>query len=146
MMTTDALQTGLRVLLAEDDRDDQMLLAEGFEGAGLSVDWHITEDGEAALDLLASHVTRQSSIDMLVLDLNMPRMDGLQVLESLRDSGSWRALPVIVLSTSTRREDADRAMALGALAVLAKPASTKEYRDLALRICELYQSATEAAP
>ena len=138
--------TRLHILLAEDDSDDQMLLAEGFEGAGLDVDWRIVENGEAALDFLAAHAGKRDSLDILVLDLNMPRVDGLQVLETIHADAIWQTLPVVVLSTSSRREEAERSKALGALDVLSKPVTIEEYKALALKILELYKSAIEAMP
>jgi two-component system chemotaxis response regulator CheY len=85
------------------------LKSKGFQVAS-------AEDGQKALELMA-----QEQFDAIILDINMPRMDGLEFLRQMRSDDSYAAIPVIMLTTEGQEQDKDRAMGLGATAYIVKP-------------------------
>jgi CheY-like chemotaxis protein len=125
------------ILVAEDNEDDLVLLRLGFGKAGLSHKLAHAWNGEVALSYLAgeppfSDRDQHPFPDLLLLDLKMPRLDGFGLLHLLRSHPELNALPVVVLSSSLLREDAQKAKSLGAREVLSKPTDIQEYRDMLL--------------
>lgn len=114
------------ILCAEDDPDDRMLLADALESIGLPYQLHFTEDGEQLMSYLrreGDYVDSREfpSPDLLLLDLNMPRMDGREALVLIRADPSLRELPVVVMSTADSDEDVRNAYGLGASSFVTKP-------------------------
>ena len=85
------------------------LKAKGFEVGS-------AEDGQAALELIA-----KEDFDAVILDINMPRMNGLEFLQKIRENDAFASIPVIMLTTEGQDEDKDKAIALGATAYIVKP-------------------------
>ena len=116
------------VLIAEDDPVDAWLLGRAFSQAGLDVDTNLVRDGEEVLDYLAGHDDFSDRIlhpfpEVLLLDLKMPRLDGFEVLQAIRDNPTMRPPCVVVLTSSELEEDAEKARALGADHFITKPSS-----------------------
>lgn len=113
------------ILVAEDDESDVILLRRAFKEAAIANPFHFTHDGHEAIDFLWSR--RHGSDDRLpalvILDMKMPRRSGMEVLHWIRAQNVLRCLPVLIFSSSARREDVERAYALGANGFLVKPAS-----------------------
>jgi CheY-like chemotaxis protein len=119
---------GMNILLAEDDPDDRALLRDAFHEAGLRAQLHFVEDGRELLDSLRSSRSdagenANSAPSLILLDLNMPRMDGHTALARIKEDPDLKKIPVVVLSTSRAREDILRAYDLGANSYIAKPSS-----------------------
>lgn len=132
----------LKLLMAEDDPDDRLLLEEAMfevEG-GHEIDF--APDGEAILELLRSGAPTP---DLVLLDLNMPRMNGFEALEEIRRDAVLRILPVVVLTTSTASDDIVKAYRLGASAFLSKPESFRGLVEL-LRCLTHYWSTAVHLP
>lgn len=121
-----------RVLLAEDDEDHRFFTVRAFQDAyGTGVEVHAVPDGEEALRYLAE-IARTDSPErphLIVLDLRMPRVDGLQVLEQVKQDAALRDIPVVVLSSSDRPEDVDGSYARGANSYVTKPQQPGGLRD-----------------
>lgn len=114
------------ILCAEDDPDDQILLQEALEAVGLPYQLHIVDDGERLLSYLLRsgefEDPRSSPLpDLLLLDLNMPRMDGREALARIKADPRLRELPVVVMSTADSVEDVRMAYGLGASSFVVKP-------------------------
>ena len=109
----------MTIVLADDDPDDQALVREALEEAGLPTELRSVADGLELLDYLRS----QPAPDLVLLDLNMPRMSGHEVLEEIRKDEKLRTIPVVVLSTSNRDDDVLRTYALGGNSFITKPPS-----------------------
>lgn len=107
------------ILIAEDDDDDRLLLEEAFEVAGCTTPIAFANDGIELLARLGESDRRHRPL--IVLDLNMPRMNGREVLRALRADPVHRKTPIVVLSTSTAPTDIDDAYALGANSFFPKP-------------------------
>ncbi len=120
------------ILVAEDHNHDKFILTEVFSRAGIVADLRFVSDGEQMLDYLyrrsAFAGPGQAPVPRLVLlDLNMPRLDGRKVLRMLRADESLRHLPVIALSTSESPKHITEAYSIGINAYLIKPASIPDY-------------------
>lgn len=116
------------VLLADDDHDDVLLVRRALASAGWAGPVQDVSDGQDLLDYLLRHgrwseLPERSRPALVLLDLNMPRMDGLSALTHLRALPEFSDLPVVVLTTSSSPFDRDKAMALGANGYVSKPSS-----------------------
>ena len=119
------------ILAAEDMETDALLLKMAYKAAELPYRLVVVQDGQCAVDYLKGTPpyddrAKNPIPEMLLLDLNMPRMDGFAVLAWLRDSEEFSSLPVVVLSCSPRESDLERAKELGAREYLVKPLGYKE--------------------
>jgi two-component system response regulator len=101
-MTPPALP--IEILLVEDDPGDELITREAFEDNKISNRLHVARDGEEALDFLYRRGAHADAprVDLILLDLNLPEYDGRQVLERIKADGDLRAIPVVVLTTSSR--------------------------------------------
>jgi len=120
------------VLVAEDHNHDKFILREVFSRAGIRADLRFVGDGEQMLDYLNRRGTFAGAglaptPALILLDLNMPRLDGRKVIRILRDDESLRHLPVIALSTSESAKHINEAYSIGINAYLVKPASIPDY-------------------
>ncbi len=121
---------GRRVLLAEDDRFLRRACEVSLSQRGITVLSAI--DGAAALEM-----ARTEPVDLILLDMLMPRMNGLDVLRSLRADERTRHIPVLVLSNSSREEDMARVTELGVLGYLVKAnLSLRELGDRVIAILD----------
>lgn len=114
------------VLLAEDDPGDQELTRRALEAEPTPPDLRIVEDGEEALDYLfrrGDYADAASAPlpDVVMLDLNMPRVGGREVLEAVRSSSGLRRVPIVVVTTSDEERDVACAYDLGCSSFLEKP-------------------------
>jgi CheY-like chemotaxis protein len=115
------------ILLAEDDEDDFILVRDALEEAGVAADLRRVDDGEEVMDYLARRGRFTQEVapapDIVILDLNMPRKDGREVLRDLKLHPWLRRIPVIVLTTSRAEEDVARSYALGVNSFIRKPSA-----------------------
>ena len=117
----------ITVVMAEDDPDDRLLVSEAFKDAKIRARVEFVPDGEALLMLLRGEGPYgggdHPAPGLLLLDLNMPRMGGLETLIEIRAQDTLRHLPVIVLTTSNARQDILAAYRAGCNAYLCKPST-----------------------
>ncbi len=111
------------LVVADDDADDRLLIEEAIVDAELDLDVHFVEDGEQLMDFLQRRNGDAAAPrpSLILLDLNMPRMDGREALRAIRAHPDLENLPVVVLSTSAAEEDVRRSYELGANAFVCKP-------------------------
>jgi CheY-like chemotaxis protein len=107
-----------RIWIVDDDEDDQYLFEGAFQQLIPPVRVKLLSDGEELLPALAACETRP---DLIILDLNMPRLNGFETLRWLRAQLTYQTLPVVILSTSSHLEDQEKALQLGANGFLTKP-------------------------
>ncbi|MBV9928111.1 MAG: response regulator [Acidobacteria bacterium] len=116
----------ITILIADDDADDRMMASEALEESRLANDLRFVEDGEELLDYLY-HRGRFAAEDesprpgLILLDLNMPRMDGREALREIKSDPALRSIPVVVLTTSKAEEDIYRTYDLGVNSFITKP-------------------------
>jgi two-component system, response regulator len=117
--------TAGRIVLADDDPDDRLMAREAFEEARVVNPLDLVEDGEDLLDYLhcrGRHSSRpRVAPGLILLDLNMPRMDGREALEVIKSDERLRRIPVVVLTTSKAEEDLLRTYDLGVNSFVVKP-------------------------
>lgn len=116
----------ITILLADDDEDDRLLTEEALHESRLANDLHMVEDGEELMDYLHRRgkfalLEEDSRPGLILLDLNMPKMDGREALRAIKSNASLRQIPVIVLTTSKAEEDIYRTYDLGANSYITKP-------------------------
>lgn len=139
------MSNALPVLIADDDADDRLLLREAFCDSLLPNPLHFAEDGEQLLDSLQrSSDARQPLPALILLDLNMPRLDGHEALLALKGDARLCRIPVVILSTAAE-EEAQRCLEAGADAVIGKPSSYSGLLDVVRRLGD-YWLATDALP
>ena len=119
------------VLLVEDDPGDVQLTREAFEHHRIRNQLHVVTDGEQALQFL--HRTGEYAgaprPGLVLLDLNLPRRDGLEVLAELKQDPGLRVIPVVILTTSQSDDDIMRSYALHANAYVSKPVDVERFMD-----------------
>ncbi len=121
------------ILLAEDDDNDVLLLRRAFKEADMQHPLHVVSDGQEAVEFLSRNRTTPDDRlpALVILDLKMPRRDGLDVLKWMREQPALCCLPVILFSSSANRGDIEHAYFLGANGFVVKPPSLAERTDFA---------------
>jgi CheY-like chemotaxis protein len=127
------------VLLAEDDPGDQELTRRALEQDAIRVDLRIVGDGEEALDYLFRRgpyreAARAPRPDLILLDLNMPKMNGREVLEVLKQSPELCRIPVVVLTTSQQEADIVSTYDLGCNSYVQKPVDLEQFIDVVRKL------------
>lgn len=127
-MTTPAASP-IDVLLVEDDPGDELMTREAFEDNKIGNTLHVVRDGEEALDFLyrRGEHTEAPQPDLILLDLNLPKYDGRQVLEKIKSDPELSHIPVVVLTTSAAEEDILRSYRLHANAYVTKPVDLDQF-------------------
>lgn len=135
------------LLLVEDDEDDIVLITEAFAEARVMNVVSKVHDGEEALTYLRQEgpykdVRRPG---LVLLDINMPKKNGFEVLQAMKADPLLRSLPVIILTTSDREEDIVRSFSAGACSYIRKPMSLDQFAQ-AVKEFELYWTAVSRVP
>ena len=130
----------LDVLLVEDDPGDVLLTKEAFEHNKVRNRLSVVADGVSALEFLRKEgqYADAPTPDLVLLDLNLPRMDGREVLEALKSDAAMRSIPVVVLTTSEAEEDVVRSYSLHANAYVTKPVDFDRFIDVVRQIDEFF--------
>ena len=121
----------ISVLLVEDDPGDVVLIQEAFEHNKVRNSLHVVGDGVEAMDFLR---TSDSRPDLILLDLNLPRKDGREVLTEIKSDPDLCDIPVVVLTTSSADEDILRSYKLHANAYVVKPVDFNRFVDVVRQI------------
>lgn len=124
--------TFTQILLVEDNAADIRLTQEALRDAKVLNDLHVVRDGVEALDFLHARGAHEGAVrpDLVILDLNLPRMDGKEVLAALKSDPDLRSIPVAVLTTSAQEEDILQSYDLGANCYLTKPVDLDQFLRL----------------
>lgn len=117
------------ILLVEDDLADVELTMETLEDSKIEIDLEVVNDGVEALAYLRKEGAYKDAKtpDLILLDLNMPRMDGREVLETLRGDDELEKLPVVILTTSSSEEDIVKSYCSGANCFITKPVGLEQF-------------------
>jgi CheY-like chemotaxis protein len=121
--------TTLEILLVEDSPSDVQLTLEALKDAKVLNRLHVARDGVEAIEFLRKQHPHQSAPrpDLILLDLNLPRKDGREVLAEIKNDDSLRTIPVVVLTTSKAEEDVFRSYALQANCYIVKPVDLNSF-------------------
>jgi CheY-like chemotaxis protein len=123
------------VLLVEDDPGDVVLIQEAFEHNKVRNHLHVVGDGVEAMAFLRESAERP---DLILLDLNLPRKDGREVLAEVKGDAALRSIPVVVLTTSKAEEDILRSYDLHANAYVTKPVDFNRFIEVVRQIDEFF--------
>ncbi|MDP3541035.1 MAG: response regulator [Elusimicrobiota bacterium] len=118
-----APRKSVQLIIAEDDEDDYFLTKSAFQKAGLREELVWVRNGEELLDRLR----RGAGARLVILDLNMPRMDGREALARIKGDPELRRIPIIVMTTSNAEEDIARSYDLGACSYIHKPVTFADF-------------------
>lgn len=130
----------IEVLLVEDSPGDVRLTQEAFHGANPSVHLNIATDGTEAMAFLMNEgaYIQAPRPDLILLDLNMPRMDGRQVLAQIKQNGALRTIPTVILTTSDAEADIEKSYQLQANCYLRKPVELEVFERLVRSINDFW--------
>ena len=122
------------ILLVEDDRIDVLNVKRGFKDIDVNNPLYVVSDGEDALQFLRDRQNPKPAL--ILLDLNMPRMNGLEFLEILKKDSKLCMMPVIILTTSQEEQDRYQSFTLGAAGYMVKPL---DYEDFLVILHAIYR-------
>jgi len=133
----------LKVLLVEDNPDDVTIVKRAMRKSDLKCDLYVASDGEEALDMLARKDEFEDTPrpDLILLDINLPKINGLEVLAKIKQDDQLKRIPVIVLTISEREEDMARAYDSGAASYMTKPVDSKDFERLIQTVQEYWRIA-----
>ena len=136
------------VLLVEDNPGDVRLVEEAFESVGVDTDLSVVRDGEAALAFLfrRGEYADAPRPNLVLLDLNLPRRDGMTVLDELKDDPDLRRVPVVVLTGSEAPEDVAGCYERHAAAYLTKPVDPQGFVALVESLADFWFSLARLPP
>ena len=128
------------VLLIEDDPGDELITREAFEHNKLNNTLHVVHDGQEGLDYLyrRGEFANAPRPDLILLDLNLPKYDGRQLLEQVKSDPDLARIPVVVLTTSSAEEDILRSYQLHANAYVTKPVDLDQFINAVRQIDEFF--------
>jgi CheY-like chemotaxis protein len=128
------------VLLVEDDPGDVLMTQEAFADYKVQNTLHVVNNGVDALAFLRreGEYAEAPTPDLILLDLNLPRMDGREVLAAVKEDEALRRIPVVVLTTSEAEEDVLRSYSLHANAYVTKPVDFERFIDVVRSIDEFF--------
>ncbi|GAB3870786.1 response regulator [Dactylosporangium cerinum] len=138
----------IEVLLVEDDPGDVLMTQEAFEEHKVRNKLNVVQDGEEALAYLRREGPHGDAPrpDLILLDLNLPRVDGRQVLQAIKEDPDLRRIPVVVLTTSQADEDILRSYSLHANAYVTKPVDFDSFIAVVRQIDEFFVSVVKLPP
>ncbi|BBZ45580.1 response regulator [Mycobacterium parmense] len=137
---TSSAERAIDILLIEDDPGDELITREAFEHNKLKNRLHVAHDGEEGLDYLYKRGRFADSPrpDLILLDLNLPKYDGRQLLEKIKSDPDLARIPVVVLTTSSAEEDILRSYKLHANAYVTKPVDLDQFMKAVRQIDEFF--------
>jgi chemotaxis family two-component system response regulator Rcp1 len=135
----------LSVLLVEDDPGDVLIAREALSAGRLLTDLHVVTDGVEAMSYLrrTDGYSEAPRPDLILLDLNLPRKSGHEVLAEVKQDPALRRIPVVVLTTSQAREDIARSYDLHASVHVSKPADFDAFTEVVRQIDDFFGNVAE---
>ncbi len=133
----------IQILLAEDDDGDALITRRAIKRSAFPVEIVVVGDGQEALDFLQA--PQNPLPDLLLLDIHLPKVSGLEVLRAVKTDPGLRAIPCLILTASARQEDVNIAYTYGANGFLCKPLRFADFVEL-LRSMSRYWSSVARLP
>ncbi|MFG1881715.1 response regulator [Micromonospora sp. NPDC049102] len=130
----------VRILVVDDDPGDVLMIEEALADSDVAKIIDVVSDGEEAMEFLRAEGRHSGARrpDVILLDLNMPRMDGRQVLGAVKQDEDLRTIPIVVLTTSNADTDIVGSYTLQANAYVTKPIDLDDFNDVVRRIDEFF--------
>lgn len=138
----------IEILMVEDNPGDVRLTQEALKGAKVSNTLQVVEDGAAALDFLyrRGDYADAPRPDLILLDLNLPKKNGREVLEVIKQDAQLKMIPVVILTTSQAEEDVVRAYSLHANCYISKPVDFTQFTKIVRTIEDFWLSIVTLPP
>jgi CheY-like chemotaxis protein len=138
----------IEILMVEDNPGDVRLTQEALRAAKMLNNLHVVEDGEAALDYLyqRGQYAMAARPDLVLLDLNLPKKDGREVLAVIKSDDMLKSIPVVVLTTSHAEADILRAYNLNANCYVTKPVDFKRFTEIVRTIEDFWLTVVTLPP
>lgn len=135
----------VEILLVEDNPVDVIMIREAFNEARIANRVTVITDGQKAVDYLSTLEGAEDAAlpDLIVLDLNLPRRDGREILKGIKSNSALKAIPVIVLTSSEDAEDVKHAYTNMANCYIAKPIDFDEFMTVVKRMGDFWLSSVE---
>ncbi|MBN3456335.1 response regulator [Mycolicibacterium sp.] len=139
-MTTGPESRAIDILLVEDDAGDELITREAFEHNKINNNLYVARDGEEGLDFLyrRGEYADAPTPDLILLDLNLPKYDGRQLLEQIKSDADLCHIPIVVLTTSSAEEDILRSYKLHANAYVTKPVDLDQFMSAVRQIDQFF--------
>ena len=132
------------ILLVEDDPDHELLTIRALKKSNIANDVRVARDGEEAIKLLLGENAIQPQV--ILLDLKLPKIDGLEVLRRIRSSDATRMLPVVVLTSSDEERDVVRSYQLGVNSYIRKPVNFNDFAEATRQLGMYWLVLNECPP
>ena len=141
-MTSNLELKPIQVLMVEDNPDDVELTIQAINGWKVKNKVHVAKDGVEGLTFLnkEGEYTQAPTPDLILLDLNMPRMDGREFLEQIKADPQHRKIPVVILTTSELEEDVAKAYDLHANCYISKPVDLEQFSKVVKAVDQFWFS------
>lgn len=138
----------IAILIADDDAEDRMLAKDALEESRLANEVHFVEDGEALMHYLFNQgkfadKEKYPKPGIILLDLNMPKMDGREALKEIKSNANLRSIPIVVLTTSKAEEDILKTYNLGVNSFITKPVSFESLVNVMKTLCKYWFEIVE---
>ena len=147
-MNTNSMGSPVEILLVEDSPGDARLAREGLSECRIHNNLHIADDGVKAMAFLRrqAEYARAPRPDLVLLDLNLPRKDGREVLREVKEDEKLRTIPVVVLTTSKADEDILKSYSLHANCYVTKPMGLQQFLDVVRSIEDFWFTIVKLPP
>jgi CheY-like chemotaxis protein len=145
-MSDDGRPRPIEILLIEDDPGDVLLTREAFESSRVSNVVRVISDGAEAVEHLRSCAGTSAAPDLILLDLNLPKVSGPEILEFAKADPDLRRIPVVVLTTSAAEEDIVRTYDRYANAYITKPVDVARFLDVVRQVDDFYLTIVQLPP
>jgi CheY-like chemotaxis protein len=148
MQNASSSAPAIQVLLVEDNPGDVRLTREAFRDAKMHLEMHVAGDGVEAMEFLRRQGGYPNSPrpDLILLDLNLPRKDGREVLAEIKGDPSLKAIPVVILTTSAADADIERSYLLHANCYISKPVDLEGFLTVIRSIDDFWLSVVKLPP
>jgi DNA-binding response OmpR family regulator len=135
---------GRLILLVEDDPDHELLTIRALKKSNIANDIHVARDGAEAIDILfGDHAIKPQ---VVLLDLKLPKVEGLEVLRRIRETKETRMLPVVVLTSSDEERDVVRSYQLGVNSYIRKPVNFNDFAEATRQLGMYWLVLNECPP
>ncbi len=127
----------IKILLIEDNPDDVELTLRAFKKHNLANHITVARDGEEALDIIFQHGKESAEglrPDLILLDLKLPKVDGMEVLRQIKENSETKVIPVIVLTSSKEESDLAESYRLGVNSYIRKPVNFEKFTEVVMQL------------
>lgn len=131
------------IVIIDDDEEDHLIISDGILHLAPGQVLHFRRNGIEALSFLEELIAANTYISLLVFDLNMPKMGGVELLRKVRSNNAFNSVPIVIYSTSVNMIEKEVCMKLGAHAYITKPNSFKESLEIANEFLQIASGTSD---